>query len=138
VTAAGLAFLVTAAAPTTPAYGGMHAPATYVLSEGGPAGSDSPGTVTPIKTATNTPGKAITAGKGVGFIASTPNSKTAYVSNFGGGRVAGDTVTPISTATNSPGNAITVGKWPSVIAITPNGKPQARACRKARSPPTCS
>jgi YVTN family beta-propeller protein len=70
--------------------------------------------VTPICTATNTPGKAITVGKGPSYIAITPNGKTAYVSNEGSG-----TVTPISTATNKPGKAITVGSYPVAIAIAP-------------------
>jgi len=59
-------------------------------------------TVTPVNTATGTPGKPIRVGLGrfgvsVPQIAITPNGKTAYVTGpFGW-------VTPISTATNTPG-----------------------------------
>ena len=77
--------------------------------------------MTPISTATNKPGKAITVGKWPTSIAITPNGKAAYVANEGSG-----TVTPISTATNKPGKAIRVadprGSFPADIAITPNGK----------------
>jgi YVTN family beta-propeller protein len=75
------------------------------------------GTVTPIKTGTNTAGPAITVGQDPYAIAITPNGKTAYVENMGSG-----TVTPISTCTNTAGPAITVGQNPYTIVITPNGK----------------
>jgi DNA-binding beta-propeller fold protein YncE len=69
--------------------------------------------VTPIRTATNTAGKAIGVGNLPWAIAITPNGKTAYVVNSGG------TVTPIRTATSTAGNAINVGLAPVAIAITP-------------------
>jgi len=73
--------------------------------------------VTPITTATNTPGKPIKVGHRPRLIAITPDGKTAYVVNQGG------TVTPIATATNTPGKPIKVGGQPySAIAITPDGK----------------
>ena len=73
-------------------------------------GSD---TVTPISTATNTPGPAIPAGALPDGIVITPDGKTAYVANGDG------TVTPISTATNTPGPAIPAGAAATAIAITP-------------------
>ncbi len=59
------------------------------------------GTVTPIRTATNTAGKAINVGKYPYAIAITPNGKTAYVVN-----TFLSTVTPIFTATGTVGKPI--------------------------------
>ena len=61
--AVGLAIAATAGAAAAPASAGRLAPAptAYVLSNGGPPGSNSPGVVTPISTITNKPGKAIAA-----------------------------------------------------------------------------
>ncbi len=56
-------------------------------------------TVTPITTATNTPGRPITVGADPGAIAITPDGKTAYVLNS-------DSVTPITTAANTPGRPV--------------------------------
>jgi len=70
------------------------------------------GTVTPIDTATGTPGTPITVGSDPQHIAVAPNGKTAYVANDGT-----DTVTPIRTATNTAGTPITVGDNPLAIAI---------------------
>ena len=75
------------------------------------------GTVTPIRTATNTAGPPITVGDFPIGIAITPNGRTAYVTNWYSG-----TVTPIRTATNTAGTPITVGHDPDGIAITPNGR----------------
>ena len=61
-------------------------------------------TVTPITTATNTPGTPIQVGKEPYAIAVTPDGKTAYVVNQ-----FGCAVTPITTATNTPGTPIRVG-----------------------------
>ena len=72
------------------------------------------GTVTPIRTATNTALKAIKVGSNPFAIAVTPDGKTAYVVNLDSG-----TVTPIRTATNKALKAIKVGSNPSAIAITP-------------------
>jgi len=74
--------------------------------------------VTPVSTATNRPGEAITVGKGPQSIAITPNGKTAYVVNFGTGTVGGNTVTPINTATGAALTPVRVGRWPDAIAIT--------------------
>ncbi len=71
--------------------------------------------VTPIDTATNTAGAAITVGNNPAAIAITPDAKTAYVANSGS-----NSVTPIDTATNAAGPAITVGDNPVAIAITPD------------------
>jgi YVTN family beta-propeller protein len=73
--------------------------------------------VTPIATATNTPGKPIKVGVRPSAIAITPDGKTAYVANL-----LSDTVTPIATATNTPGRTIGVPRLPEAIAITPDGK----------------
>ena len=74
---------------------------------------DSRGTVTPIDTATNTPGEPIDAGNEPFAIAVTPDGKTVYVVNTweNTGRPANGpgTVTPIATATNTPGPPIQVG-----------------------------
>lgn len=77
------------------------------------------GTVTPIRTATNTALSAIKIGNYPGSLAITPNGKTVYVASYGGPGAYAQTVTPISTATNKPGKAITVGTGPTAIAISP-------------------
>ena len=74
-------------------------------------------TVTPISTATGTPGKSIHVGFSPdafhGQIVITPDGKTAYVTTGSG-------VTPINTATNTPGKPIHVGNSSTpAIAITP-------------------
>jgi DNA-binding beta-propeller fold protein YncE len=73
------------------------------------------GTLTPIRTATNTAGTPIPVGISAYAIAITRHGKTAYV-------VAGGRVIPIQTATNTVGPPITAGSNPQAIAITPNGK----------------
>jgi YVTN family beta-propeller protein len=75
----------------------------------------SSGSVTPIETATNTPGPAIAVGSFPSGVAVTPDGKTAYVTNQ-------DSMIPINTATNTPGAAIPVGSGPIGVAITPDGK----------------
>ncbi len=117
-TAAGSA----GAASTAPRERPARPVTAYVVNHGGPPGLADPGTVTPINTVTGKTGKAIKVGRGPGYIAITPDGKTAYVANFGGGSVAGDTVTPISTATGRTGKAIKVGDFPDAIAITPDGR----------------
>ena len=74
--------------------------------------------VTPINTATDTPGAPlkfhVTTVGPFGQIAITPDGKTAYV-------VTGPSLTLINTATNTPGKPIHVAGTPygGVIAITP-------------------
>src|SRR5450755_953623 len=75
------------------------------------------GTVTPIRTATNTALTAIKVGIAPLAIAITPNGKTAYVAS-----ALLNAVTPISTATDTAGKPIGVGDYPWDIAITPNGR----------------
>jgi DNA-binding beta-propeller fold protein YncE len=75
-------------------------------------------TVTPVSTATDRPGKAISVGGGVDAIVITPNGKTAYAASFNAG-----TVTPIRIASNTAGKPIGVGTdvGPITMAVTPNG-----------------
>lgn len=70
--------------------------------------------MTPIATATNTPGAPIEVRSQPWAFAITPDGKTAYVINFNS-----HSVTPIATATNTPGPPIEVGDGPYAIAITP-------------------
>jgi DNA-binding beta-propeller fold protein YncE len=79
--------------------------------------------VIPIRTATNTPRKAIRVGNDPLAIAVTPDGRTVYVASFINifKHVRG-TVTPIDTATNTAGKPIRVGREPLWAAITPNGR----------------
>jgi YVTN family beta-propeller protein len=115
---AGLALVVPAphaaadAAPMTASSGasseGPPIPATaYVVNLS---------SLTPIATATNTPGAPIPVGADPVAIAITPDGRTAYVTG------GSDTVTPIATAINTPGAPIPVGADPDAIAITPDGR----------------
>ena len=61
------------------------------------------GTVTPIATATNTPGAPIPIGRGPGLIAITPDGQTAYITSDE------SVVVPIDTATGTPGPPIESG-----------------------------
>jgi YVTN family beta-propeller protein len=71
--------------------------------------------VTPVSTATNTPGTPIHVRGGLTWgIVITPDGKTAYVANFNS-----NTVTPIDIATNQPGKPIKVGKQPTALALVP-------------------
>jgi DNA-binding beta-propeller fold protein YncE len=73
------------------------------------------GTLVPISTATNTPGRPIPHSGGI-TIAFTPDGKTAYVGGWG-------TVIPVNTAANTAGKPIRVGlQVVEVMAITPDGK----------------
>jgi DNA-binding beta-propeller fold protein YncE len=97
----------------------------YVSTESGCVGGppDCTFTVTPISTATNTPGTPIHIGYGpqdcTGQIAITPDGKTAYALTAWG-------VIPISTATGTPGQPIKAGAGTPEgcyqIAFTPDGK----------------
>ena len=77
--------------------------------------------MTPIETATNTPGAAIPVGSVPIGVAVTPDGKTAYVTHEDS-----DSVTPIETATNTPGAAIAAGSRPEGVAVTPDQGPVAR------------
>ena len=95
---------------TAPSAGAVPAaPSAYVA-------NNLSSSVTPVDTATNTPGTPITVGTRPTGIAITPDGTTAYVANFDS-----DTVTPIDTSTDTAGSPITVGTPPETIAITPDG-----------------
>ena len=75
-------------------------------------------TVTPINTASNTPGKPIRLGSNpTALIAINPDGKTAYVGTTG-------TVIPINLATNTPGKPIRIGAGVPAeqMVFTPGGK----------------
>ncbi len=77
------------------------------------AGSSStPGTVTPINLATNTPGSPITVGPGPWGIAITPDGSTAYVAD---GFSCG--VTPIDLGSGVAGSSIATGCGPAGVAV---------------------
>ena len=71
------------------------------------------GEVTPISTATNTPGTPIRVGCDPYFLAITTDGKTVWVAN--GER----TITPIATATNTPGKPIKFRGVIRAIAVSP-------------------
>jgi len=87
--------------------GPAHRAIAYVVNSGS-------GTVTPIRTATNTALPPITTGDNSDTIAITPDGKTAYVANFDSG-----TVTPIRTATNTALPPIKTGLGAVAIVISP-------------------
>ena len=70
------------------------------------------GTVTPIRTATNTALRPIKTGRTPAAIAITPDGRTAYVVSLNS-----RTVTPIRTATNTALKPIKAGAIPFHIAI---------------------
>src|SRR5215470_298480 len=81
------------------------APTLYIYSWG--VGSNHAKVVTPVDTATNTPGKPIDVGVGggpwpTGMIVITPDGKTAYVTTAPG------PITSINTATGMPGKPINI------------------------------
>jgi DNA-binding beta-propeller fold protein YncE len=80
-----------------------------------------PATITPISTATNTPGQPIRLRHGVSGIAITPDGKTVYADSGGGDGRPGY-VTAINTATSTPGTPIRVSTGARTMAITPDGK----------------
>jgi hypothetical protein len=98
------------------------------------------GGVTPINTATNTAGPAITVGTaanyGPGAIAITPNRKTAYVlDESAGGNPGNDSiVTPISTATGKAGRPIPVGTRPTPAPRKAPARPGIPPARPAPAP----
>jgi DNA-binding beta-propeller fold protein YncE len=80
--------------------------------------------VTPVRTATNTAGRAFSigppvsgGGSGSQVIAVTPDGKTAYVASYDAG-----TVIPVNTVSGTYGPPIKVGSGPCFIAVTPDGK----------------
>ena len=77
-----------------------------------------PGTVSPINTATNTVGSPITVGKNPQGVATDWTGDGVWVANC-----ASNTVSQISTATNTVAATIKLpsGSYPQGIAVTPNG-----------------
>jgi DNA-binding beta-propeller fold protein YncE len=71
------------------------------------AGSD---TITPISTATNTPGQPIRVRNSAGNMTVTPDGKTLYAAGRPG-------VVPISTATNTVGRPIRPAGWQGIPAL---------------------
>ena len=78
-------------------------------------------TVTPITTATNTPGTAISVGQTRRRLSSRPTARRFVANNFD------QTVTPIDTTTNTPGSPISVahGQSGGAMAISPDVAPTA-------------
>jgi DNA-binding beta-propeller fold protein YncE len=74
-----------------------------------------PGEVTPISTATNTPGRPVKVGLGPGLFAITPDGKTIYVISENG---VDGMVTPITTATDTAGKPVKVEEADAIV-ITP-------------------
>ncbi len=83
------------------------------------------GTVTPIRVATNRPGRAINT-HGANSITATPDGRTVYVGSLG----ARDTVTPIRTATNQAGRAVKVG-GPMACWSPPTERPSTPSASSA-------
>ncbi len=73
--------------------------------------------MTPVTTASNTPGRPVKIGAIPAAIAITPDGRTAYIADVHPG-----TVTPVATATKTPGRPIEIGGFPWAIAITPDGR----------------
>jgi DNA-binding beta-propeller fold protein YncE len=125
--AAAVAVVSAAALAVTGAVGNPEAtdakgpPTVYVL-----GGGQSIGTLTPISTLTNRPGKpaVVRTGNEVGSLgtqlAITPGGKTIWVTD------GGDTVTPVSTATGRAGEPIRVvdkyDEGADQVLATPDGK----------------
>jgi len=77
--------------------------------------ADMPGPMTPIQTATGTPGKPVHLDDDPQAIAITPDGTIAYVVNWQGP----GTVTPVRTATGTLEKPIKVGSRPIAIALAP-------------------
>jgi DNA-binding beta-propeller fold protein YncE len=74
------------------------------------------GTVTPVSTATNKPGKPVVVAGGLnGLIAAAPDGGTVYAGTPHG-------LVPISTATDEAGQPVLVEGGPAAIAFTPDGQ----------------
>jgi DNA-binding beta-propeller fold protein YncE len=104
----------------------------YVANEAG-------NTVTPIRAASGTAGRAIKVGPAPALIAVSPDGQTAYVVGIGSllpGAAAPVTLTAIRTATNKPGRVITLcapgnlsgAIAPDTVAITPDSRTVYVSC----------
>ncbi|MDP3889246.1 MAG: YncE family protein [bacterium] len=87
-------------------------------------GNPGTGTISIIRTATNTVVGRIRGFSGPFAIAITPDGSYAYVTNFGSNNFSpvGTTVSVVDLSTNTVIKVIKLGIQPSGIAITPNGK----------------
>jgi hypothetical protein len=74
------------------------------------------GTVTPIVTATDQPGRPVPVGAFPVAYAFGPGARTLDIASFGA-----DSVTPIDTATGCPGASLPAGYAPDAIAATSGG-----------------
>jgi YVTN family beta-propeller protein len=83
------------------------------------------GTLTPLDTATNIPGKPIKLGfqamNGNVYLAITPDGRTVYVT-WSGPYGPGAQVFPVRTATGRVLPAIGIRRWPTAIVMSPDGK----------------
>ena len=93
--------LASTATATVSSASRAHHATVYVVNQGS-------GTVTPIRTATNTAGKEINVGRDPYDIAITPNGRTAYVTHVA--TVPPGIVTPIHLATGTVGKPIKFGR----------------------------
>jgi DNA-binding beta-propeller fold protein YncE len=75
--------------------------------------------VTPISTATNTPGRTINTGPHTQVLTVTPDGKTVYAVHY-----AGTSLTPVSTRTGRAGKPIPLhaARGVSAMVITPDGR----------------
>jgi DNA-binding beta-propeller fold protein YncE len=78
------------------------------------------GTIIPISTATNIPGRPIAVPGTWGPVMFTRDGRTAFV--IGRRKGVGETLTPISTATNTPGRAIIIEPSAGQLIVAPDGK----------------
>ncbi len=108
--------LVSAHSVSTPPRLGEVRPVIAYVANVGASGA---GTVTPIKTPTDSAGTPINVGDDPSVIAITPNGNTAYVLNQDS-----DTVTPIHTATDTAGPAISVGSERPPSPLPRTGRPR--------------
>jgi len=97
----------------------------YVVADGSDM-NGSPGSVVPIVTATDMPGKPIAVGTASQAISITPNGKKAFVLNGIDAATTPEatpaTVTPIDLATGRPLAPVKVGTLPQSMTMSPNGK----------------
>lgn len=86
-------------------------------------GNPGTGTISVIRTRTNTVVNTITGFSGPFYIAITPNGRYAYVTNFGSNNYVpiGQTVSVVDLHCNAIVATIDVGIQPAGIAITPDG-----------------
>jgi DNA-binding beta-propeller fold protein YncE len=126
--AAAAAAVISAAVPARGGTPGSHAPrvaagASLVHPVIAYVAASVSGTVTPIRTATNTALPPVKVGVGANAIAITPDGKTAYVAIAPNARQQG-TVVPVRTATNRALRPLTCGPSPRL----PSARGAMRHC----------